>query len=290
MSNLYDNTFNVKQVGYNSTMPFRITVDLDAQDDVNLTSDLVFKLWVKRGSSGGSYPSYENNRVGGELKGKDSVNTTLSTLIARKTIAKNTYSSWTEVTDLRYTHTYSHKADGTLSVEYQLAIDHGTSTSGFVPINTTLKTGTIVVPAFEVLTYSVLDDIPDTEMCDGVRCTFTAAASATKHKLQLFENGVSIASVEPYESGAKVGIYNQANRVAKMTSGRCEELTATLTTYNGATVLGTSSKNFNLYGDTIWVKDNGEWKPGLIWVKVSGTWKPGVMKIKDGIAWKEGKV
>lgn len=295
MSQLYSNDWSVKQQGYtNPHLQYRIVVELNSQSAANRTSNITCKVYQKCDGTG-SY--YNNSFVYLSLEGNTTNAPTEIVYVPPVNIDENRSETWEEIAALAFTSNYTHKTDGTLSVRFEVVIDHTTSASPAAPVNASLDTGNIVVPQI-TQQKSTLGTVSDwycvnTSGTSNMSFTYTASAAADYHKLDVNFAGLTIKSLTPYASGQSISISDSllTEIFAQIgASGATKrQATVTLTTYDSNDyILGSDSKNFYIIGCGIDIKQGGTWRNGMLWKKVDGSWRCGIVWVNVNGTWKKG--
>ena len=290
--------FSVRNYGGTGTYSYKLEVILNSQDTAQSKSNITTKVWQKRGSSGYSGNGY----IRFSLWGHTSQAPTDVEYVEPVKVSSNLSSTWEELTDLRYTADFTHKADGNLAVRYTVKIVNTGSTNQYAPRTTDLDSGGIAVPRIggAGVSYTALDLPPDWLVASSdsdssgtpITFTFTPAAGATSHKIKLMIPGYTLLNDVACTSGTPITITNaQILQIMDMmgTAGSPRiEAIAELSSYSGSTLLGTDKQTFDIIGCGADVKNGTTWCNGIFWVKAGGQWYPGVTWVKASGAWKKG--
>lgn len=178
--------------------------------------------------------------------------------------------------------TVSHNADGTKTITVELVTavyNDGTGSSS--------KSWTLDA----IQRSSVIANVPSFNIEDGLSCTFTKYVDSYTQTLKLSYGSTDIATFSNYTSGTTVTLTNAQILAAynAMGTNKSGDFTFTLTTYDGSTSRGNSTKNgTGTCAGTSDIRVSGVYKRALPWVNDNGTWKKALGFSKDEATWKRG--
>ena len=179
--------------------------------------------------------------------------------------------------------TMNHNQDGTLSVVpwIRTAIYDGQTSDKYA-------TWTLS----KIDRNATIDAVPSFNVEDGFSCRYTTHVDTYTQTITLSLNGETIKTASNYVSGTVVPLSDSEilHAYDLMGEQRVMNFTVTLTSYSGATAIGSSSMDaLGTCVGTFRLNNNGIWVRALPWVNDGGTWKKALAYANDNGTWKRGE-
>ena len=295
--------------GYTSGKYYNYKVEIILNSQNTSSTPGKSNITIKTYQNTGNYPNtgYSGNGfIKFALLGHTSKSTTETEWVAPIKMSHNNTAhppDWEEIEDLRYTATFTHKADGTLTIYATADLRNTGSVHAAAPKSDKIECVATVPAILPGDAYTALDQPVDWTTCnassdnDGtyMSFTFTPATGVDHHTLKVTTPETIVMSERAYESGLSYRVTNKNQQKLFAEMDRAQntvlEATAVLKSYDeNDTFLGTDTKTFKIIGGGMDVRVNGVWQNGIAWVYVGDeeVWKPGIVWVKVNGTWKKG--
>ena len=178
--------------------------------------------------------------------------------------------------------TVSHNADGTKSITVSL-----TTAVYYDGTGTASSTWTLD----KINRNSQIASVPSFNIEGSIVCNVTKYVQSYSDTLTIKYGDTTIASFPNYTSGTAVTLTDSQILTAYQALGsqKSGDFTFVVTTYNGSTSVGSSSKvGTGTCVGNAWVQVNGVYRRALPWVNVNGTWTKALSYTRASGSWKRG--